>query len=91
MAKKQYLILKGYKLHFVVESQLRRAALSVCLNLSEGSAKKGLKDRIRFFNIAYASQKEVQMIIELEELNQAKDIANQMAAQLYRLQQNAPK
>lgn len=91
MAKKQYFILKNYKLHFVVESQLRRAALSVCLNLSEGSAKKGLRDRIRFFNIAYASQKEVQMIIELEELHQAKDIANQMAAQIYRLQQNAPK
>jgi four helix bundle protein len=90
MVKKQYRVLKKFHLHPSIENQLRRASLSVCLNLAEGTAKSGLRDRKRFFNIAYTSQKEVQMIIELEEINQAKDIANQIAAQLYRLQQNAP-
>lgn len=62
----------------------------MCLNLAEGNAKHGLKDRRRFFNIAYASQKEVQMILKLEEKSEAFEIADKLAAHLYKLQLRAP-
>ena len=62
----QYQSIKKLKLKGEVRSQIERAALSVCLNLQEGNAKFTQKDRRSFFNMAYASQCEVQLILKLE-------------------------
>jgi len=40
-------------------SQLRRAAISVCSNLSEGSARSSKKERNRFYEIARSSIVEI--------------------------------
>ena len=43
---------------FALTSQLRRAAVSVPANIAEGFRKRGIKDKIRFFNIAEGSLEE---------------------------------
>jgi len=39
-------------------SQFRRAAVSIPANIAEGYAKYGLKDKVRFYNIAQGSVEE---------------------------------
>ena len=66
--KAHQLVLAVYKLTesfpkhelFALTSQLRRAAVSVPANIAEGFRKRGLKDKIRFFNTAEGSLEEVQ-------------------------------
>jgi four helix bundle protein len=50
---------------FGITSQLRRAAISVCSNIAEGSSRKSNKDQVHFYNIAYSSLMETlnQLII----------------------------
>jgi four helix bundle protein len=43
---------------FGLTSQLRRAAVSVPANFAEGFKKRGLSDKIRFYNIAQVSLEE---------------------------------
>jgi four helix bundle protein len=50
---------------FGLTSQFRRAAISIPANISEGYSKKGLKDKIRFLNIAQGSLSECQYYIRL--------------------------
>src|SRR5262249_8730801 len=70
--------------HFM-KDQLLRAALSIVLNLAEGSAKPSPRDRQRFYRIAMGSLREVQSIADLlgHEVLQAK--ADRVGAHLYRL------
>ena len=53
---------------FGLTSQLRRASISVCSNLAEGSARITSKDKAHFSTIAYSSLIEVlnQIIISYE-------------------------
>jgi four helix bundle protein len=44
---------------FGLTSQLRRASVSVCSNIAEGSGRIGIKDSARFYVIAYSSLIEV--------------------------------
>jgi four helix bundle protein len=46
-------------------SQLRRAVISVCSNIAEGSSRKSKKDQLHFYNMAFSSLMETlnQLII----------------------------
>jgi four helix bundle protein len=46
-------------------SQLRRAVISICSNIAEGSSRKSKKDQAHFYNIAFSSLMETlnQLII----------------------------
>ena len=48
-----------------VVSQLRRAALSIVLNLVEGCARQGRKELKHFVSIALGSQAETEYLLEL--------------------------
>ena len=69
MAKTQYFEAQKLKLPRYLKDQLNRASLSVCLNLSEGSGKSSQKERRRFYEIALASHREAQTILELTQQN----------------------
>ena len=53
---------------FGLLSQLRRASVSVCSNLAEGSTRRSAKDQARFYEIAYGSLVEIynQLIISTD-------------------------
>ena len=64
--KAHYFVIEIYKItaHFPkaelygLTSQLRRAAVSIPANITEGFKKKGKADKIRYYNIAQASLEE---------------------------------
>jgi four helix bundle protein len=61
------LVVKIYKItaafpveeKFVMVSQMRRAALSICSNLAEGSGRNTPKDQRHFYGMAYSSLMEL--------------------------------
>lgn len=50
---------------YALTSQLKRASMSVPANIAEGFGRTGLKDKIRFYNIARASLHEVKYFLIL--------------------------
>jgi len=48
-----------------ITSQIRRAATSIPLNIAEGSAKASDKEFVHYLNTAYASGKEVEVLLNL--------------------------
>jgi four helix bundle protein len=50
---------------FGLTSQFRRAAISIPANVAEGYSKKGVKDKMRFLNIAQGSLSECQYYLRL--------------------------
>src|SRR3989338_10950708 len=48
-----------------ITSQIRRASVSIPLNIAEGSAKASNKEFTYFLNVAYASAKEVEVLLDL--------------------------
>ena len=59
---------------FGLTSQMRRASVSVCSNIAEGSTRNGIKEKAYFLTMAYGSAIEIlnQVIIcfELEYISQ---------------------
>lgn len=85
LAKVLYKECQKLNLKGEMKDQLQRAALSTCLNLAEGSARRSKNDRIRFFNIALASSKEVYAILDILSLEKLKSTADQISAMSYKL------
>ena len=50
---------------FCLSSQFQRAAVSIAANIAEGYKKKGVQDKLRFFNIAQGSIEECRYYIIL--------------------------
>lgn len=48
-----------------ITSQIRRAAVSIPLNIAEGSAKSSNREFAYFLNVAYASAKEAEVLLQL--------------------------
>ena len=48
-----------------ITSQIRRASVSIPLNIVEGSAKASDKEFIHYLNTAYGSAKEVEVLLQL--------------------------
>jgi four helix bundle protein len=83
-------------------SQLRRAAVSIPLNIAEGFGRRSRRDLSRFLTVAQASLREVQTLIEVivmleylgpEALDAATNLTNRTGFLLHRLKRslrNAP-
>ena len=85
LAKTQYLEIKKLDLPRYQADQLNRAGLSVCLNLAEGSGKSSVKDRRRFYEIALASHREVQALIDVLALTELHSNADNLGGGLFKL------
>lgn len=84
----QYKEIKKMKFKGEFRSQIERAALSVALNLSEGNARQSIKDKKKFFNISYASNREVQTLLQLSDKVELCRNCDRISAQLYCLQRS---
>ena len=89
LAKGSYQICKNLKLPRYLKDQLLRATSSAALNLAEGSARRTLKDKRKFYNIALASIRESQAVLDLAQMegSPAEKILDQTAACTYKLLQ----
>ena len=59
-------------------SQFKRAAISIAANIAEGYKKKGIKDKLRFYNIAQGSLEECRYFLILtKDLEYKKDISEE--------------
>lgn len=85
LGKAQYLQVKDLKLPRYFKDHLNRAALSVCLNLAEGSGKSSVKDRRRFYEMAFASHRECQALFELMQNQELIKNADILGGCLYKL------
>ena len=70
---------------------MRRAALSVALNLCEGAGKLKAKDKVRFYTIAHGSLRELQGALDILELKCLYKKANVLGAHIWKLIQNPMK
>lgn len=61
---------------FGLTSQMRRASISIAANIVEGFPKRGIKDKLRFFNISQGSLEECRYFLILtKDLNYSKNIS----------------
>jgi four helix bundle protein len=79
---------------FNLTQQLKRAAISVQLNIAEGSSRKSLVERKRFYEIARGSIIEIDTILEIgcqlqyikkQDLNQVGTIMNSCFAMISKM------
>jgi len=72
LVRECYLITKNFppEEKFALSQQIRRASISVHLNIAEGASRKSIAERRRFYEIARGSLIEVDAAFEVaEELN----------------------
>ncbi|MGE3387240.1 MAG: four helix bundle protein [Bdellovibrionales bacterium] len=87
LAKELFHATQSLKVTGEVRDQLKRASLSIVLNLAEGSGKDG-KDRVRFFKIAFGSLRETQALLDILNEKDLEAKADRLAAGLYNLIRN---
>lgn len=85
LAKSFYQASRSLRLSGAMKDQFDRASLSVLLNLAEGSAKPSVKERKRFYFIAFGSLRETQCILDIVGDTQLIEQADILAASMYRL------
>jgi four helix bundle protein len=56
---------QSLKLQNPVKDQLRRASLSIALNISEGAGRTSRTDQKRFYSIALGSLRETQTLVKI--------------------------
>lgn len=66
---------------FGLTSQFRRASVSITANIAEGYRKKGINDKLRFYNIAQGSADECKYYIILSK--DLEYISNEQYSELY--------
>ena len=66
---KVYQVTKGFPAdeRFGLVVQMRRAAVSVPANIAEGFKRRGIQDKVRFYNIAEGSLEEVKYFLILSQ------------------------
>jgi len=92
LAKEIYVVsMKPVEEKFNMIQQMRRAALSVKLNLAEGSTRKSLNERRRFYEVARGSVVEIDAVLETavdlnylknDQLNSVANLLNKCFAML---------
>jgi len=67
MVKEIYKLTQGFPQEekYVLVSQLRRAAISVCSNIAEGAARKSKREKKRFYEISRSSVVEIDTQLEI--------------------------
>jgi len=80
-------------------SQMRRAALSVPANIAEGYKRAGVREKIRFYNIAQASleelkyfiilSKDLEYIIPDQAPSLAEEVSKMLESYIQKIKQNA--
>lgn len=70
-----------------LRDQILRASSSIALNLSEGNAKRSVKEKKRFYQTSYASVQECKTILKLAKVEDLKviDQADKLGAWTYNL------
>ena len=71
-----------------LNNQLKRAILSIVLNLAEGNAKPTAKDRRRYYRTSLGSLREVQAILDIINNKKLASEADVLGGCLYRLCKN---
>src|SRR5690606_258567 len=74
---------------YAEKDQLRRASMSIALNLAEGAGRFSRKEKRRFYRMAYASLKECRTLLEIiyDENNNASIKADSIGAKIWKLLQ----
>lgn len=99
LVKMIYLLTKTYPASelYGLSSQMRRAAVSISANLSEGSGRMHIKEQSHFYQIAYSSAIELLNEIILshdldyiknEEYNQTRSMIEKITRQIAQLRKN---
>ena len=82
---------------YVIVDQIKRASLSIVLNIAEGYGKASAKDFKRFLSMSIGSANELQVLIEISKdlgyikSNKAKEIiqeTNEIGKMLFSLRKN---
>ncbi len=70
-----------------LRDQIYRASSSISLNLSEGNAKRSVREKKRFYQMSYASLKECQTLLRLlkNKNSELDERANHLGACLFKL------
>ena len=73
-----------------LRDQLLRAAQSIALNLAEGRGRPTVKDQKRFFQIALASLRECQAVLDIEDVSDPnlRELADCLGAHIFKLIQS---